>query len=62
MTFAVVWLAVITAGEYRGAERGEVAEQHRIDGVWLSMVVLVVLAAWAAVRFGVATRFYVGER
>ena len=34
-------------GEHRGAERGEVAEQHRIDGEWLSVLVLVALAAVA---------------
>ncbi|MGA8530244.1 MAG: APC family permease, partial [Acidobacteriaceae bacterium] len=57
MTFAVTWLAVITAVNVAGLNAGKWLNNIGSTGMWLSMVVLVVLAAVAAQRFGVATRF-----
>jgi len=57
MTFAVTWLAVITAVNIVGLNAGKWLNNIGSTGMWLSMVVLVVLAAVAAERFGVATRF-----
>jgi amino acid transporter len=57
MTFAVVWLAVITAVNVVGLSAGKWLNNVGSTGMWLSMVVLVALAAVAAERFGVATRF-----
>ncbi len=57
MTFAVVWLAVITAVNVVGLNAGKWLNNIGSTGMWLSMVVLVALAAVATERFGVATRF-----
>lgn len=57
MTFAVTWLAVITAVNVVGLNAGKWLNNVGSTGMWLSMVVLVALAAVAAGRFGVATHF-----
>jgi amino acid transporter len=57
MTFAVVWLAVITLVNIVGLNAGKWLNNIGSSGAWLSVLVLVVLAGFAAVRFGVATRF-----
>ena len=57
MTFAVAWLAVITAVNVVGLNAGKWLNNIGSTGMWLSMVVLVLLAAVAAGRFGVATHF-----
>jgi amino acid transporter len=57
MTFAVTWLAVITAVNVVGLNAGKWLNNIGSTGMWLSMVVLVALAAVAAERFGVATHF-----
>jgi amino acid transporter len=57
MTFAVVWLAVITVVNIVGLEQGKWLNNLGSTGGWLSVLVLVVLGAVAAARFGVATKF-----
>ena len=57
MTFAVVWLAIITLFNIAGLNAGKWLNNIGSSGAWLSVLVLVVLAAVAAGRFGVATRF-----
>ena len=57
MTFAVVWLAIITVVNIVGLEQGKWLNNIGSSGAWLSVLVLVVLGAVAAARFGVATKF-----
>ncbi|MGC2298209.1 MAG: APC family permease, partial [Acidobacteriaceae bacterium] len=57
ITFAVVWLAIITVVNIVGLNAGKWLNNIGSTGGWLSVLVLVVLAAVAAGRFGVATKF-----
>ncbi|MGA8108450.1 MAG: APC family permease [Acidobacteriaceae bacterium] len=57
MTFAVVWLAVITVVNIVGLNAGKWLNNIGATGAWLPVVILVGLAAVAAARFGVANRF-----
>ncbi|HUB17627.1 MAG TPA: APC family permease [Acidobacteriaceae bacterium] len=57
MTFAVVWLAVITVVNIVGLDAGKWLNNVGATGTWLPIVILMGLAAVAAERFGVANRF-----
>ena len=57
MTFAVVWLAIITAVNIIGLEEGKWLSNIGSVGGWLPILILVVLAAVSARRFGIATHF-----
>jgi amino acid transporter len=57
MTFAVVWLAIITVVNIIGLEEGKWLSNIGSIGGWLPIAILVVLAAFSARRFGVATHF-----
>jgi len=57
MAFAVTWLAVITVVNVLGLNAGKWLNNIGSTGMWLPVLVLVVLAAVAAKRFGVATHF-----
>ncbi len=57
MTFAVVWLAIITALNIIGLEEGKWLSNIGSIGGWLPILILVVLAAVSARRFGIATHF-----
>jgi glutamate:GABA antiporter len=57
MTFAVVWLAVITLVNIVGLDAGKWLNNIGATGTWLPVVILMGLAGVAAVRFGPATRF-----
>jgi len=57
MTFAVVWLAIITVVNIVGLNAGKWLNNIGSTGMWLPVVVLVALAVVAAARFGVANRF-----
>ncbi len=57
MTFAVVWLAAITAVNIIGLDAGKWLNNIGSAGAWLPVLILVVLAAFSAKRFGVATQF-----
>jgi glutamate:GABA antiporter len=57
MTFAVVWLAIITAVNIVGLDAGKWLNNIGSLGSWLPIVILIALAAASARRFGVATHF-----
>ena len=57
MTFAVVWLAIITIVNIIGLEEGKWLSNIGSIGGWLPILILVLLAALSARRFGVATHF-----
>lgn len=57
MSFAVVWLAIITVVNIRGLDAGKWLNNVGSTGAWLSVAILVALAAASAWRFGPATRF-----
>jgi amino acid transporter len=57
MSFATVWLAVITIVNILGLDGGKWLNNICSTGCWLSILVLVALAAAAAIRFGPATHF-----
>jgi amino acid transporter len=57
MTFAVVWLAVITIVNIVGLNAGKWLNNIGATGAWLPVLILVGLAAVAAHRFGMANRF-----
>ncbi len=57
MGFAVFWLAVIVALNIRGIEAGKWLNNICSVGNWLPVVVLVLLAAVVAARYGSATHF-----
>ena len=55
MTFAVVWLAIITAVNIVGLDAGKWLNNVGSLGSWLPIAILIALAAASARRFGVAT-------
>ncbi len=57
MGFAVFWLAVIVALNIRGIEAGKWLNNICSVGNWLPVLVLVLLAAVVAARYGSATHF-----
>lgn len=57
MSFAVLWLAIITLINIRGLDAGKWLNNVCSTGAWLSVALLIALAAVAALRFGPATRF-----
>ncbi|HEX6494357.1 MAG TPA: APC family permease [Acidobacteriaceae bacterium] len=57
MGFAVFWLAVIVALNIRGIEAGKWLNNICSVGNWLPVVILVLLAAAVAARYGSATHF-----
>jgi glutamate:GABA antiporter len=57
MGFAVFWLAVIVALNIRGIEAGKWLNNICSIGNWVPVLVLVLLAAVVAVRYGSATHF-----
>lgn len=57
MSFAVLWLAIITVINIRGLDAGKWLNNICSTGAWLSVALLVALAAVSAWRFGPATRF-----
>jgi glutamate:GABA antiporter len=57
MTFAVVWLAIITAVNIVGLDAGKWLNNIGSLGSWVPIAILIVLAAVSARRFGVATHF-----
>ena len=57
MTFAVVWLAIITAVNIMGLNAGKWLNNVGSVGSWAPIAILIVLAAVSARRFGVATHF-----
>lgn len=57
MTFAVVWLAIITVVNIIGLEEGKWLSNIGSIGGWLPILILVGLALVSARRFGVATHF-----
>ncbi len=57
MGFAVFWLAVIVALNIRGIEAGKWLNNICSVGNWLPVLILVLLAAAVAVRYGSATHF-----
>lgn len=57
MSFAVLWLAIITLINIRGLDAGKWLNNVCSTGAWLSVLVLVALAAVSALRFGPATHF-----
>jgi amino acid transporter len=61
MTFAVVWLGVITAVNIVGLDAGKWLNNVGSLGSWLPIAILIMLAAASARRFGVATHFSAGS-
>jgi amino acid transporter len=57
MSFAVVWLAIITLVNIVGLDAGKWLNNIGSTGSWLPIAILIVLAAMSARRFGVATHF-----
>ena len=57
MTFALVWLAIITAVNIIGLEEGKWLSNIGSIGGWLPIGILVVLAALSAHRFGITAQF-----
>lgn len=57
MGFAVFWLAVIVALNIRGIEAGKWLNNICSVGNWLPVLILVLLAAAVAARYGSATHF-----
>lgn len=57
MSFAVVWLAVITLINIVGLDAGKWLNNVCSTGSWLPILILVILAAISAKRFGPATHF-----
>jgi amino acid transporter len=57
MTFAVVWLAIITAVNIIGLEEGKWLSNIGSIGGWLPILILAGLAIVSARRFGFATHF-----
>ena len=57
MSFAVAWLAIITLVNIAGLNAGKWLNNICSTAGWFSVLVLVVLAVTAAVRFGPATHF-----
>jgi amino acid transporter len=57
MSFAVLWLAIITVLNIVGLEEGKWLSNIGSVGGWLPIAILVVLAFLSARRFGVATHF-----
>ena len=57
MTFAVVWLAIITVVNIVGLDAGKWLNNVCSTGGWLPILILVALAAVSAKRVGVATHF-----
>ncbi len=55
MTFAVVWLAIITALNIVGLEEGKWLSNIGSIGGWLPIAILVVFAGVSARRFGIAS-------
>jgi amino acid transporter len=61
MGFAVFWLAVIVALNIRGIEAGKWLNNICSVGNWLPVLVLVLLAATVAARYGSATQFTIAS-
>ncbi|HEY6444976.1 MAG TPA: APC family permease [Acidobacteriaceae bacterium] len=57
MSFAVVWLGVITVINIVGLDAGKWLNNVCSTGSWLPILILVILAGVSAARFGPATRF-----
>ena len=57
MSFAMFWLAIITIVNILGLDGGKWLNNIGCTGCWLSILILVVLAAAAAFRFGPATHY-----
>ena len=57
MSFAVVWLAIITLVNIVGLDAGKWLNNICSVGSWLPILILIVLAAASAARFGPATHF-----
>ena len=57
MSFAVVWLAIITLVNIVGLDAGKWLNNIGSIGSWLPIAILIVLAAFSARKFGVATHF-----
>lgn len=57
MSFAVIWLAIITAVNIVGLDEGKWLNNICSLGSWLPILILVILAAVSARRFGPATHF-----
>lgn len=57
MSFAVVWLAIITLVNIVGLDKGKWLNNVCSTGAWLPILILAGLAAVSASRFGAATHF-----
>lgn len=57
MSFAVLWLTIITLINIRGLDAGKWLNNVCSTGAWLSVAILIALAVAAALRYGPATRF-----
>ena len=57
ISFAVLWLALITLINIRGLDHGKWLNNICSTGAWLSVAILITLAAISAFRFGPATHF-----
>jgi glutamate:GABA antiporter len=57
MTFAVVWLAIITVVNILGLDAGKWLNNICSTGAWLPVLILIGLATASAARFGTATHF-----
>jgi len=58
MSFAVFWLAVISVVNIIGLDAGKWLNNVCSTGSWISIVLLVAMAAMCAVRYGPATNFH----